>query len=336
MNSFSDCDGLRAKLDHKLRYPWQPIAFVVGSGLTCGTIPGVSRIVSAMRTYVSGDPSDPDIVKRFDASVTGQTASERYQQAASFLFHNKEQRAVNEIIRACVFLACENLDYREKKKIIRDEKKLWALEQFGRWKLDPGVRSFGQLLRKIPDDVRGSVLTTNFDPLIEVAVRDSGSTASSQWLDGDGKIHVPDHPGDVSIVHMHGYWRRGDTLNTAFQLTESREELDASIRERLRKHFVVVIGYGGWKDAFTQSLLQRITERESLEMEIAWAEFEPLCETRLSEGLLGELRKFHSISFFGGVDVNVLFPALIKQLGSRTLPTLSEQHRPPIPKIPKK
>ncbi len=136
----------------------------------------------------------------------------------------------------------------------RTRASLRALEIEGSWSLGPGVAALGELLVGMPTDVRGPVITTNFDPLIEVSVRQAGGSPVSQHFDQDGTLVASDDDGTIDIAHVHGFWRRGDTLHTIHQLTAPRHQLDGSLRELLRGHVVVVMGYGGWEDAFSNSL----------------------------------------------------------------------------------
>ena len=134
---------------------------------------------------------------------------------------------------------------------------------------------------------RGPIITTNFDPLVEVAIRDGGGQPSPLALDSDGTIMAGDASGIVDVLHVHGYWRRGDTLHTVAQLTVDRPQLAGAIREALRGCLVAVVGYGGWKDAFTNTLVERVRENNPLGMEVLWGSYTRIDQTLSAEGAIG-------------------------------------------------
>jgi hypothetical protein len=267
-------------------------------------------MVRAMR----GALEDKDDALRFDAELADLSGGDRYQQAASFLARNRGQDLVNRVIRLAVLAASPSLSERERRSITADEARLRDLETDGIWKLDPGVAALGELLVRLPADVRGPVITTNFDPLVEVAVRRANGTPNTQYFDGDGTLLPSDQSGTIDVAHVHGFWRSGDTLHTIQQLTAPRPELDGSLREALRGHVVVVAGYSGWSDAFSKSLLARISERQSLGMEVIWCAYQNPSTSDFESGILGTLSRERHTTFYGGIDVNEAFPALLGKL----------------------
>ncbi|MFE2426470.1 SIR2 family protein [Streptomyces sp. NPDC059373] len=257
--------------------------------------------------------------EKFDSEVEGPTESEKYQQAASFIRHRQSQDSLNRIIRLGVLRAWRgraNLTDNEVRNLLLDESELRKIEtrKGSAWRLNEGAEALGCFLTWLDESMRGPILTTNFDPLLEISVRRSGGGTSTQWMDGDGRIERPDVEDVVEIAHVHGYWRMGNTLHTQGQLTRQRHKLGGSIRERLRGHYVVVCGYGGWQDAFTRSLLDRIQEENALGMDISWAWHGELRESDFNRGMLAELGKLDAISHFGGIDINTLFPELYADL----------------------
>ena len=117
------------------------------------------------------------------------------------------------------------------------------------------------------------ILTTNFDPLLSIAVLVAGGTPVVQALDSDGSLWAMRSSGrqpEVRIVHLHGYWTISDTLHTPIQLQLIRPRLRAALEGLLRDHLVVVVGYGGWEDAFTDALVAA-TNDEKKPPNVVWA-----------------------------------------------------------------
>lgn len=316
MPPIGSSEDLSSRLRYLVNSGKKPIAFVVGSGLTRGSVPGVERLVQAMRNALQ----DPEDVARFDTEVTAAQWGERYQQAADFLIRNRDQDLLNRVIRLAVLSASRSLTGAEARALVEDEGKLRSLELEGAWALDPAVQAFGELLVGLTADIRGPVITTNFDPLIEVSVRLSGGTPNVQYFDRDGALQSPDDSGTVDVAHVHGFWRRGDTLHTVHQLTTTRPHLDGSLREALRGHVVVVMGYSGWSDAFSNSLRARVAEGQNLGMDLIWCSYADLTEDSFKGGLFRELGAEGRAAFYGPVDLNDALPSLMTKLTSSNGP----------------
>ncbi|MFY0535283.1 SIR2 family protein [Nannocystis pusilla] len=99
------------------------------------------------------------------------------------------------------------------------------------------------------------VLTTNFDPLIEVSIRAAGGTPLSISLDQDARF---DHamPGIVKVVHLCGFWLHNDTLHVQTQLQKPRPMLADALRQLLQNHALVTLAYGGWADAVALAIAE--------------------------------------------------------------------------------
>ncbi|MEU9088189.1 SIR2 family protein [Streptomyces sp. NPDC048357] len=296
---------LRSLLTERSR----PVAFIVGSGISAGAVDGVRAIVASMRTMI-GDPGE---VALFDGRVTGPSDAEKYQQAADFALEFRDQDWLNLVIRQAVLGACPDLTPEERSRLARaDEKELEAFERSSPlWRLNPATQALGRLLQLLPRERRGPVITTNFDPLLEIAVRRAGARASWQQIDLDGKLSRGEDEDAVDIAHVHGYWRQGDTLHTVHQLQKSRPQLHGSLRGSLSGHAVVVVGYSGWDDAFSRSLREFVREQDMQRTDLIWCSYDPLTDESFSSGLLGELLEAPRRSFYQGIDANRLFPGLV-------------------------
>lgn len=308
---YGDQASLCEQLRHNIERGSKPIAFIVGSGLTCGSVPGVQWYVDKMHSDFTGEALD-----RFNEKVAGLTPAESYQQAAEFAKMNRSQDWLNRLIRLGVLHALpgfEQLPRNMIRELLDDDRVLKRIERDpSYWLLGDGVKALGCILgTKIEEDRRGPVVTTNFDPLVEVAVRSAGHNVSTQWLGSDDRITHSDAGDAVEIAHVHGFYRNTTTLNTQSQLTRPRVRLGGSIRERLRGHYVLVCGYGGWQDCFTRALLERIAEDDDLDMEISWGWHGP---SPTEERIATELHNFDAISQFSGIDVNTLFPKVNQTL----------------------
>jgi hypothetical protein len=301
------------------------IAFVVGAGLTQPSIPGVAEYIQAMRSSLEQDTARIAGLKKtldaFDGAVDGRLPSVSYQRATSFIQGSRGHERLNEIIRLGVLRACQRDDLRkltraEAQRLVMDEVALENLESDADWKLTEGVAAFGRVLTAIRDAGKsGPVITTNFDPLIELAVQRAGGQFDTQSMDStDGRIPPSLQPSAISVIHVHGYWRQGETLHTQYQLSRTRTKLAASLEERLRGNYVVVVAYGGWRDVFTKCLMGFLNKGNCMGMTLSWGWHGEQEQKDFRTGIKAQLAKLSCVSHYSRIDTNVLFPDVLKGL----------------------
>lgn len=232
----------------------QEVIFLVGSGLSSPIMAGSQGVLGTERVIelIRGEfNDDPGQLTSFDDTLT--TAKEkRYQAAFLFLQGRLGQSAANEIIRRAVLAAhpSRTLPPAESAQVsaLSDEE-LRTLDLDTRWHLNPGTEALGKLVACHPERFGKLVLTTNFDPLIEVAIRRAGGECFKSAIHADGNLSQTEARG-CHVAHLHGYWYGSDTLHSAGQLQQPRPHLKASLASLLRHKLIVVCGYGGWDDVF--------------------------------------------------------------------------------------
>ncbi|MGW2744988.1 P-loop NTPase [Streptomyces sp. NPDC001450] len=302
-------DRLISRLTHTLTEGSRKVAFITGSGVSVGAVPGVDGIVAHMHAV----PSSFNDQLQFKRALKGLSGGEKYQQAADVLKELRGQDGLNLAIRRAVLDACTGLGAPERSVLARrgDPEELKQTEHdTGLWTLTPAVESLGALLRALPAHRRGPVITTNFDPLLEIAVRKAGGRPNPQALDFDGKLEQREDDDAVNIVHVHGYWRIGDTLHTISQLTRDRTELLGSLRSTLTDHTVVVVGYSGWEDAFSRSLQERVREKNLYGLDLIWCSYDELAVAVEASPLLSEFQQAPRWTFYDRINAHRLFPRL--------------------------
>jgi len=249
------------------------------------------------------------------------TPARRYQEAFHRLLGRCGQDGVNRIIRRAVLRARQpppagaELEAAEAgKPEVCD-----ALERdVGGWSLNPAVESLGTILAEYPEQFGKVLLTSNFDPLIEVSLRRAGAggfrtitlytDASLGWSRGDG----------CNVVHFHGYWSDSDTFHMQGQLEHSRPQLASSLATLLRERTVVVAAYGGWDDVFTRALTGVSQEAESFP-EVLWL-FRESDPEEIRKRFLSRIESLEPavirgrLLLYGGIDVISFFPRLLESL----------------------
>ena len=314
----------------------EAVVFLVGSAVSLPDhegghgVPGVSDIVELVRREFDGT----DAVNDFDRLVNVETAHS-YQKAFEFLNGRRGQDVANKIIRATVWRA---LDLTNSSSLISnisalpsdlDTDVFKALENDSTvWILPRAVDLLGALLVNYSDTFGDAVLTTNFDPLIEVSILKHGGQRYRTVLPNDGNLEQTVSEG-THVIHLHGYWWGYDTLNTLEQLVRPRPQLKRSLYRVIESSTLVVIGYGGWDDIITHTLLDIVSDEMSTP-EILWAfhDSEPSSIESTSEALLELLKpgiQRGRVMLYRGVECVSLFSEISEQLKSTY---------PPAPKSP--
>ena len=209
----------------------------------------------------------------FDQSLKGESAN-RYQRAFEFLHKRRGQDVVNRIVRTAVWHALDTNNWPSSLPVTSaddaDTATCKVLEgEVGVWALPRAVDSLGNLLVTCSDTFGGAVLTTNFDPLIEVSMLKHGGRSYRTVLHDDGKLGQTVAEG-THVVHLHGYWQGYDTLHTPQQLVQPRPQLGNSLARVMEATTLVVVGYSGWDDVITRTLVELLSKSAS-NSEILWA-----------------------------------------------------------------
>ena len=303
------------------------VVFLVGSAVSLPDhegghgVPGVSNIVELVRREFDST----DAVNDFDRLVNDETAHS-YQKAFEFLNGRRGQDVANTIIRSAVWRA---IDLSNIPTLISNNSALpsdfdsdmfRALENDSTaWILPRAVDLLGALLVTYSVAYGDAVLTTNFDPLIEVSILKHGGQRYRTVLPYDGNLEQTVSEG-THVIHLHGYWWGYDTLHTPEQLGRPRPQLKRSLSRVIESSTLVVIGYGGWDDVITHTLLDMVSDPTSTP-EILWAfhDSEPSSIESTSEALLELLKpgiQRGRVMLYRGIECASLFSEISEQLKS--------------------
>jgi hypothetical protein len=301
------------------------IVFLIGTGLTLPPaagapgVPGAGELVRRVMDQLKESGADLPDAGPLD-----------YQEALEVYRHHRGQRGLDELVREAVLEACVAGDPtvvaaaragdREACRRLEREPAAWALP--------PGVEALGRLIVACPDTFGAAVFTTNFDPLIEVAIRRAGGQSHTTFLAEDGRFSAR-HGDGCHVIHVHGLWSgEGFTAHTVAQLTRPRPQLRRDLERFLEHSDLVVLGYGGWKDVFSEMLTSILIDpAQGTEVlwcfyEAAWKEIEERYETnlkRLAPGLDTVMVPYT------GIDANGFLVRLAREItGSSRVPERGE------------
>lgn len=216
------------------------IVFFFGSPLTIPEgvdqpgVPGVASIVDLIAEELGESPSA--MAEALTLLANGD-AGGAYRKAFAQLQAFRGQDTANRVIRRAVLSArmpgTDSAEQRARVTALTGfERVCGELEESpAGWYLRPSVRALGHLIAEHRARFGNVVLTTNFDPLIQVSVQRAGGRHLRTVLHDDGSLRKANAPG-VQIVHLHGYWHGSDTLHVPAQLEQPRPQLRRSLEDR--------------------------------------------------------------------------------------------------------
>ncbi len=247
------------------------VVFFFGSPLTMAEspgapgVPGVAGVISLVEEELEGSPGAVNEIR--EVVKTGDHAN-AYRTAFGLLQGYRGQDTANRVIRRAVLEAREvRADPRElldaALSIKGFKEACRAIQSDSRnWHLNASLADLGRLLARYRPKFGTVVLTTNFDPLIEVSIIRAGGRCFRTVVYADGSLGAAQGEGS-HVVYLHGYWFGADTLHTPQQLEQARPNLRRSLERLLAHRTLVVLGCGGWDDVFTESLADLLSDHEA-------------------------------------------------------------------------
>ncbi|HDX8348268.1 TPA: SIR2 family protein [Aeromonas veronii] len=216
------------------------ITFLFGSAISIDSdgngVPNVIGVIKIIEDYLKSK----NMLERYKKYVSSSTGADLYQKSFEFVFAVCGANVVKEIMRQVM----------DKAKVRDDE-----------WHIPAAIVHLANI---IPSINIKNILTTNFDPLIEEALKRKGIKCHSLYVTGDSKIDnfTSNNERLLNVIHLHGFWE-GDTMHTPSQLQSDRLQLKSSLRSYLSDTNLYVIGYGGWDDIVNETLIDLVHEPKS-------------------------------------------------------------------------
>jgi hypothetical protein len=289
----------------------KPVAFLVGSPLSCdanGGVPGIDAMIDIAKQLVR--TKLPNRVAAFEAALATAAGADAYQAAMKWIHGSLLQRGVNEVIRTAVM----------KTRLPGTATDIQGDGEPVDWYLPRGTKSLAELLVRGGERFPGPILTTNFDPLISLSIRAAGGRRRLRVIDTDGNLpyEVEADPGETDVIHLHGYWQGANTLHTPAQLTSARPKLTASLRRLLQQRTLVVVAYSGWDDVFTRALVDVLQDAEA-QVAVLWCfrESDSAGVQAKYGALLGRAQAAitsGSLHLYGGIDCHSIFGDICQAL----------------------
>jgi hypothetical protein len=156
---------------------------------------------------IRGEFNDDPVQSEALTSALQAAGTRRYQAAFEFVQGRRGQGTVNEIVRKAVLAAripgSASANQSIDSYAMGDDTCRRLETDSQGWVLGPGTEYLGKLVAEYPARFGACILTTNFDPLVEVAIRRAEGVQYRTILHSDGNLGQTEAPG-CHVVHLHG------------------------------------------------------------------------------------------------------------------------------------
>jgi hypothetical protein len=305
-----------------------PVTLFVGSGISAPFVPDVAGMLQLAEDYAESRPEGPALR---DAMMRARTEHRdemsvyhAYRNAfAAWIAGNEFDVVAQEAVLQAYLPPDRQFSGRGQWQRVEAALGEAFERDVGSWRLPQGVAALGAMLAQQPQLFGGRVLTTAFDPLLEIAIARAGGTADPRPLTLDTPV-PPNRPDATAVVHhLHGYWRpdaegsRHYLLHNPSYLQERRDQLAALVADLIETETICVIGHRGWDGILTAAL--RIIGRAGHRRRVLWASHSSsdlsMLDTTLREQLADVWVGVRpSITKFESIDNNELMIDLAKRL----------------------
>ncbi len=173
------------------------------------------------------------------------------------------------------------------------------------WQLPRSAVGLTRLLCKYPHVFRTPVLTTNFDPLLSLALAAEGVEQLPSIVHFDGWSP----PLHGYVLHLHGYWRGDERGRHRPTHLTGCPRVEALIESKLRGSTVLVVGHGGRAGSLMRAFA-RLASEPNGGTKLLWCFHASEDQVRAQDPqLLAQLESWGARAYFG-VDVHQLFEDL--------------------------
>jgi SIR2-like domain len=278
----SDRSALPLLVADYLRNQPETVVFLFGSGMVTPSVPGVHGVVEMARDWTQKDEAGSlsDALEP-TPSAYRRIGPEDYDRTMDRVLHRfaaSGQRAFVQRLALEAFRGDDADDLRR-----RLEEPLHTpltREEFGGlvdrvddWTFPPGMAAFARLFRSY-STLPKIILTTNFDPLLTVALKREGLAVRTVTATTDTHLPADRTIEDAAVVlHLHGDCFGEPTLHTREELATDRPNIRRLLAEYLRDRNLLVVGYSGWDDIVRTTLEATLDPGGGLE--VMWAVHEP-------------------------------------------------------------
>jgi hypothetical protein len=306
------------------------LVVLLGAGVSVPTVSGVARLTRSAHEFAdqAGRPRPrSDINEPVAASLDGQQLRiARYVEALQGIREVRGRDGLRAFVQRSI-LRANDQGITVGNQPMPDRHFIALEHDVDGWRVPEGLLLLADILRTQGHRVHRYLLTTNFDPLLEVALRRAGLRISDSYGVSGPNETMAELPRDGSpwtVVHLHGD-SHDKTLHNPAALSQPHEEVENWLADQLRGNHLLVLGYSGW-DGLIQRTLARHFGRDAESkidqgVEVLWAVYEnPADHPHVNTGLADFFERYRvrGVSAYYGIDRDRLLRNVHEELSARS------------------
>lgn len=317
--------NLVARLHYVVTAKQQQLCILFGSGATTPFVPGVPELTANARRYAE---RHTNLVKAPTAHAEGVSSDIRpsgiqgeqvreYSEALQWVQQVRGADGVRAVVQEAALRARTSpIEWTADNGPLLDNVFREWEHQVDAWQLPEGLQSLAEIIKAHNQSISRYVFTTNFDPLIEIAIRRAGTETRTMAIEHDHAAPFGYRPGSATekiVVHLHGDCY-GRTQHTPWALGRRRPELESWISSLLDNQLLLVVGYSGWDDIIHRVLEEKLKSFPAFE--VLWAVYEDQEQHRHINPRLEEFFAQNAtvVTPYYGVDRDRLFTDVLIDL----------------------
>ena len=304
------------------------LVILVGAGMTVPAVPGVARLTRLAREFSdqAGQPRPRADLNEPVPHNTGvqQLRIAHYTEALRFIREVRGPDGLRAFLQQAILHARSEQTRPGPFDQPLAESEFAKLEQSNEgWRLTEGLTLLADLLSVHGGRVQKYLLTTNFDPLLEVALRRAGlRIGASYGVSGphESMASLRHDRARWTVVHLHGN-SENFSLHYPETIRQPHWGLEDWLANLLRGSHLLVLGYSGW-DGLVQRTLTRHFGRDAEgksedSVEVLWTVYEsPADHPHVDAKLAGFFDQYRvrGVTAYYGIDRDRLLRTLHEEL----------------------
>jgi hypothetical protein len=264
----SDLRQLLGKLREALRArDGRQLIVLVGSGMTAQLVPPIADLIPDARWFSDSAGPAPRIEVNEPVDANPRVQQVRIPDYVEALWLIKGTRGMDGVRAFLQKTAMKALAPGRPDEVVDqplpDEEYRRLERTVNAWQPSEALAALALLIQTHRSRIHPVLLTTNFDPLLEVALLRAGLQVTSHAVSGPAHT-MPDLLADPlrpTVVHLHGT-PHSTSLHFPAHIQSPHDDVERWLASLIRGNRLLVLGYSGW-DRLIQRTLTRYFSRGS-------------------------------------------------------------------------
>ena len=307
------------------------LVILVGAGMTVPAVSGVSRLTRQALAFADqvGQPRPrADVNEPVSVSLdVQQLRIARYIEALQIVREVRGRDGLRSFLQEAILHAHEQMASLRDQPI-PDAEFAQLERRIDGWKIPDGLALLAELLRTHGEHVHRYLLTTNFDPLLEVAMLRAGLQVNPSYgVSGpnDSMAGLHRDRSHWTVVHLHGDRHEG-TLHYPATVGQPHDDVEDWLAAQLRGNHLLVLGYSGWDGLIQRTMMRHFGrdtgDKDDQGVEVLWAVYEsPADHPHVNAGLADffERYRIRGVAAYYGIERDRLLRTVHEELNNRSV-----------------